>query len=129
MATSTKNFNVNEFACKCGCGYNVIDQKVINLCQKIRDKLGMAIHINSGCRCEKHNAKIGGVKNSYHVQGKAADLSCSYGAARLFEIITDMKARGEISELEYGIYYVKKNFVHVDIGKVRSKFFEINLKG
>ena len=93
--------------------------------QKIRDKLGNAIKINSGYRCVKHNAEVGGVKNSKHALGLAADLSCSQGAFRLFEIITDMKARGELPEMDYAILYTKKNFVHVDCGGTRSKFFEI----
>ena len=125
MANNTKNFNVNEFACHCGCGYNIIDQRIIDIAQKIRDRAGAPIHINSGCRCEKNNARAGGVKGSFHVQGKAADLSCSIGALKLFAIICDMKARGELSELEYAILYIKKNFVHIDIGKKRSIFFEV----
>ena len=125
MANDTKNFKVSEFACHCGCGFNNIDQRVVDIAQKIRDRVGVPIHINSGCRCEKHNARVGGVKGSFHAQGKAADLSSSIGALALFEAITDMKARGQLSELEYAILYIKKNFVHIDVGKTRSKFFEI----
>ena len=125
MAKDTKNFKVSEFSCHCGCGYNVIDQRVLDMAQVIRDAIGLPIHINSGCRCEKNNARAGGVKGSFHVQGKAADLSCSIGALKLFAIICDMKARGELSELEYAILYIKKNFVHIDIGKKRSIFFEV----
>ena len=127
MANNTKNFNVNEFACHCGCGYNVIDQRIIDIAQKIRlrTNCGKPLHINSGYRCAKHNMRVGGVKNSYHTKGLAADLSCSIGALKLFAIICDMKARGELSELEYAILYIKKNFVHIDIGKKRSIFFEV----
>ena len=93
--------------------------------QKIRDKLGSPIKINSGYRCQKHNVEVGGVKNSKHALGLAADLSCKEGAFILYAIIADMKARGELPELDYAILYTKKNFVHVDCGGVRSKFFEI----
>lgn len=31
MGTDTKNFRVNEFTCYCVCGYNVIDQRVIDM--------------------------------------------------------------------------------------------------
>ena len=124
MATDTKNFKVSEFACNC-CRANKIDQRVINIAQKIRDKLGMPIHINSGYRCEKHNAAVGGVKDSFHTQGTAADLSCAAGGGKLFCVIADLKARGELPDLEYTIYYIKKNFVHIDCGKKRSIFFEV----
>ena len=38
--------------------------------------------INSGCRCPEYNTKIGGVKDSAHIKGKAADiLALNAGAA------------------------------------------------
>ena len=124
MANDTKNFKVSEFACKCGCD-NKIDQRVINMAQTIRDALGVPVHVNSGYRCEAHNKKVGGVPKSKHILGKAADLSCSIGAINLFVLICDMKAKGELPDLDYTILYIKKNFVHVDCGGKRSKFFEI----
>ena len=125
MAKDTKNFKVSEFACKCGCGYNVIDQRVIDMAQVIRDALGVPIHINSGCRCEKRNSASGGVKGSFHTKGLAADLSCSLGAKKLFAVVADLKARGKLPDLEYAILYIQKDFVHIDCGKKRSIFFEV----
>ena len=57
MAKDTKNFKVSEFTCHCGCGFNVIDQHVIDMCQTIRDELGVPVRVTSGCRCEKNNKK------------------------------------------------------------------------
>ena len=125
MANNTKNFKVSEFACHCGNCENKIEQKIIDIAQKIRDKAGVPIHINSGYRCPAHNKKVGGVANSKHTLGKAADLSCTIGAINLFVLICDMKTRGELPDLDYAILYIKKNFVHVDCGGTRSKFFEI----
>ena len=56
MAKDTQHFKVSEFTCKCGCGFNNIDQRVINMAETIRKALGVPVHVNSGCRCEKHNA-------------------------------------------------------------------------
>ena len=125
MLKSTKNFDITEFACKCGCGENQIQQKVIDMVQKIRDRLGLPIRINSGYRCIKYNAEVNGVKGSKHTEGLAADLSCVSGSSYLFALIADMKARGELPELDYAILYIKKNFVHVDCGGERKMFFEI----
>ncbi len=58
-------------------------------------------------------------------QGLAADLSCSAGAKRLFAMITDLKVRGKLPDLEYAILYIAKDFVHIDCGKKRSIFFEV----
>ena len=62
MTHDTKNFKVAEFACKCGCGKNDIDQRIINMAQSLRDALGVPIRVNSGCRCEARNTLVGGAK-------------------------------------------------------------------
>ncbi|MBQ7732498.1 MAG: hypothetical protein IJT58_00575 [Synergistaceae bacterium] len=125
MAQDTKNFKVSEFTCHCGCGHNVIDQKIIDMCQVIRDRAGVPIRVNSGCRCATYNANQNGVKDSFHISGKAADLSCSLGAKKLFSIIADLKARGKLPALEWAKLYLKKNFVHIDCGKKRTYFFDV----
>lgn len=125
MAQDTKNFKVSEFTCKCGCKRNNIDQRVMDMAQVIRLAAGCAVNINSGCRCEKRNAAVGGVNNSYHVQGKAADLSCSIGAKRLYALIADLKAKGKLPELQYCKLYLSRNFVHIDCGHVRNCIFDI----
>lgn len=47
MATDTKNFKTSEFACKCGCGKNNINQRVIDMAQIIREALGVPVHVNA----------------------------------------------------------------------------------
>jgi len=42
--------------------------------QPLRDSFGVPIHVSSGYRCEKLNAKVGGSIRSQHVQGRALDL-------------------------------------------------------
>ena len=123
MATDTKNFKVSEFACKCGCGKDNIDQRVMNMAQVIRDALGVPVRINSGCRCEAHNKKVGGVKNSKHVLGKAADLSCSKGSYVMFETVKRLYGEGKLSDLDYCIRY--KTFIHIDCGGKRNNRWEI----
>ena len=119
MLLPTKNFNISEFACK-HCGENQTRQQVIDLAQKIRDFVGVPVRINSGYRCPFHNKRVGGVSNSYHVQGLAADLSCSLGAVSLFTAIRRLYELGAIPELSFCLLYRKRNFVHVDIGKTRK---------
>ena len=123
MAHDTKNFKVSEFSCHCGCGYNVIDQRVINMAQTIRNALGEPVRVNSGCRCKKHNATVSKVPNSYHTQGLAADLSCVIGAEALFIAIRSLYDLGHIPELSWACWYKSANFVHVDCGKVRRSVF------
>lgn len=55
--------------------------EVINLCalvhkvlQPLRDWWGREVKIGSGYRCKRLNAAVGGVNNSQHLTGQAADL-------------------------------------------------------
>lgn len=61
---------------------------VENVLDPAREMLGQPIHINSGFRCQVLNKKVGGVPNSQHTKGQAADLSC-YDNFELFEIIKE----------------------------------------
>ena len=123
MATDTKNFKVSEFSCHCGCGYNVIDQRVIDMAQTIRDALGVPVRVNSGCRCEENNAKVGGVKGSHHTKGKAADLSCSLGGKAIYEAAQRLFAEGKLPSLDWCKRYIRKNFCHIDCGGKRKVRF------
>ena len=119
----TKNFKHEEFACKCGCGFNNIDQRVLTMAQTIRDALGVPVRVNSGCRCEKHNARVGGVKGSKHVKGLAADLSCSKSAKVMFDTVKQLHAEGKLPDLDYCIRY--KTFIHIDCGGKRKTLWEV----
>ncbi len=125
MAKDTEHFKVSEFTCKCGCGYNVIDQRVIDMAETIRQELGVPVRVNSGCRCEKHNRAVGGTKGSFHMKGKAADLSCSLGALKMFEAVKRLKEEGKLPDMEYCILYRGRNFIHIDCGKKRKNLYEI----
>ena len=44
--------------------------------QPLRDAIGRPVYINSGYRSKRLNKRVGGVPNSRHLQGKAADIHC-----------------------------------------------------
>ena len=44
-----------------------------HLLQPLRDALDEPIHISSGWRCTRLNILVGGVGNSWHLTGRAAD--------------------------------------------------------
>ena len=87
MATRiSKNFTLDELtASETAKKRRIINapgvDEVCNLCalvhhvlQPLRDAMGEAIKIGSGYRCPQLNAAVGGVSNSQHVKGEAADL-------------------------------------------------------
>ena len=68
---------------------------IIRLCGKVlqpaRDLYGKAIHVNSGYRSPAVNKTVGGVRNSQHSLGEAADITVHSreGNKKLFEILRD----------------------------------------
>ena len=121
MGDLSKNFNQKEFACKCGCGFDNINMRVVNLCQTIRDAMAEPLKINSGCRCERHNASVGSTSRN-HVNGNAADLVCASGAKRLFIVIRSLFDAGRLPDLEYCELY--PSFVHIDCDRRRNNRFK-----
>lgn len=49
-------------------------KKVMYILDLIRTHIGKPIYINSGYRCDKLNTIVGGVYNSMHTKGLAADF-------------------------------------------------------
>lgn len=114
----TKNFNKEEFDSKDGaCMPNNVLNNIVELVknvQIIRDYVGVPLTINSGYRSPAHNKSVGGVANSYHVQGKASDLSSSkITPKKLYDSILKLIADGKIYNGGVGLY---NTFVHYDIG-------------
>lgn len=83
---------------------------VANVLEPARQRLGKPITVNSGFRCVTHNQKVGGVHNSQHMRGEAADVCCEDNE-RLAEII---EANGKYDQLiRYKGAGGKIRFIHV----------------
>ena len=72
-------FDRSEFKCKCGgkyCnGYPAEpNERMVRIADQLRKNLGVPITIVSGLRCKTWNAIQGGVSNSQHMYGEAADI-------------------------------------------------------
>ena len=82
--------------------------------QEVRDYIGSPIIITSAYRTKEWNKIVGGVADSYHIQGIAVDIKVNgmppYDLAIYVAKLTDF--------LGFGIN-IKKNFVHCDM---RDKF-------
>ena len=62
--------------------------------EQARKELGKPIYVNSGYRCPQLNSLVGGVPNSHHLEGRAADLRTEGRNRQLFDILSRMKADG-----------------------------------
>ncbi len=74
MGDLSTHFDRSEFSCKCLCGFDTVDHKLILILEDIRDHFKKPVTINSACRCVAHNATVKGAKKSQHVKGRAADI-------------------------------------------------------
>ena len=119
----TTNFNISEFHCKgkkCNCTSTLHDPELSKYLQKIRDHFGKPVYINSGYRCDIYNAEVGGVTNSFHKQGMAADISVE-GIAPA----NVAKYAESIGVLGIGLYETDTDgyFVHVDTRTYKSFWY------
>ena len=113
----SEHFSVKEFACSDGSDEIRIDPKLVDYLEKIRAHFGKPVRITSGYRSPAYNAKVGGVKNSYHLKGMAADI-----------VIDGVKSK-EVAQYAETIgcggigWYEARNFTHIDTrsGCVRWK--------
>lgn len=120
----SRNFSKHEFDSKDGSEmpYEVF-QNVLKLAQnlqRLRDAINLPININSGYRSPKHNAKIGGVKNSQHLTGKAADIRVAGTSPKIIaKKIEELIKLGIMQEGGIGIY---ETFVHYDIRGEKARW-------
>ena len=99
-----------------GSGINM-DQDFLELLDCARSYAGIPFKINSGYRTKEHNKKVGGVKDSSHLIGRAADISCKDSKSRALII-------GSLLEAGFMRVGVHKSFIHVD-NDVENKSFPV----
>ena len=113
----SENFKVKEFRSRCGSDEILIDEKLITLLQKMRDKFG-AINISSAYRTASYNKKVGGVSGSQHLYGLAADITIQ-DTSRLLEAAQYAE---KIGFTGVGLDDKYQKFLHVDTRKSKSFF-------
>lgn len=106
-------FKKDEFTCKCGCGLNNMNLKVVKIADEVRKYFGKPAIVTSGSRCEKHNKEVGGVSNSRHLQGKAIDMYVQgIDGGELLKYLQTLVNAGE---LRYSYRINNGNACHFDI--------------
>ena len=116
----SSNFRVKEFACGDGSDAVLVAPRLVLVLQSIRSHFGKAVTIHSGYRTPPYNTKVGGVTDSQHTYGTAADISVkNVGvdtvAAYARSIMPDWGGVG---------IYRKKGFVDVDVRETRADWAE-----
>lgn len=111
MSLELRHFAPWEFECPCGkCdgGYARMSEDLLGMLDEARERAGIPFKINSAYRCPAHNKAVGGVPDSAHVHGKAADIAAPTSAARYAIAKTVL----ELGAQRLG---VASGFIHVDV--------------
>lgn len=126
-----KHFNLSEFFRSSTAAKNGIknepssDEKttivrninllVDNVLDPVRDMVNAPIVITSGYRCPQVNRLVGGVDNSQHMLGCAADFHVQgFTSSMMYHVFLYIFNTLEFDQL---IYYRSKNFIHVSYVK------------
>lgn len=118
-----KYFKMKEFECRDGCEIPAsarenIEALVDNVLDPVREAYGKPISVNSGYRCAKHNAAVGGVPNSQHMCGEAVDIAPVNSEkikvkSELERLVQIIKEQGTFDQL-----IVYPTFVHVSYKRI-----------
>lgn len=103
----SKHFRAREFQTG-NCKIVIVSKYLLKILDRLREKIGEPVYINSGYRTPEHNKKVGGTTLSYHQFGMAADIRADkHTPKQLYEILDEiMEGWGGLEEHE--------TFVHVD---------------
>lgn len=122
-AKLSKNFSVYEFddgkSRPCSCTTTLIDDKLVEYLQAIRDHFGKAVTITSGYRCTRYNSSVG-VTGSRHTKGQAADIVVDGVAPAKVAAYAE-----SIGVLGIGLYETARDgyFVHIDTRTAKSFWY------
>ena len=119
-AQLSKNFRLSEFR-PGEHSYDLIrlSPMLVNTLEEIRKRAGdQPLHITSAYRPPAYNRKVGGVSNSTHIDGLAADIYSDYlNTDELYDICDQVIGdRGGVG------YYPNEGFVHIDLRGYRSRW-------
>ena len=138
----TMHFTIEELyasdtAKKKGIDNKPAVQQLINLVyltayvlEPLRVAMGEPIPISSGYRCPRLNEAVGGVRNSQHMTGQAADLCIGGDRAKGRKWFEYIKNHLPFDQLIWeknprtGTEWVHVSFVHPDFGRNRKKVID-----
>jgi hypothetical protein len=106
----SEHFSKAELACHC-CGQLEIDARLIAALESLRTLANKPIVVHDGYRCLGHNQNVGGVTQSEHTLGTAADIDIpGLSLQQMYELALQVPAF-----FNGGIGVYDGGFLHVDV--------------
>jgi zinc D-Ala-D-Ala carboxypeptidase len=110
MGDLSPHFSKAELACHC-CGTLKIDRRLVDALEELRALAGKPVVIHDGYRCANHNQEVGGVNDSEHTRGLAADINIpGLSLQQMYDL-----ALGVSDFVQGGIGAYDQGFLHVDV--------------
>jgi len=113
MSKISPHFSREEFACKCGCGFDTVDAELLNVAETVREHIG-AYTPSSACRCKNHNKAVGGSDKSQHLIGRAIDIPYN-NPRELYNYLNELYP----NTFGIGLY---NTFVHIDTRNKKARW-------
>ena len=109
-----KYFTLSEFDCPSlpNSGVNM-DSDFLAKLEEARELANIPFKITSGYRTKEHNEEVGGVPNSSHLIGVAADIAVNNGSERYIILNALIKAG-------FKRIGIAKTFIHCDTDQSKS---------
>jgi uncharacterized protein YcbK (DUF882 family) len=121
MGDLSQHFSRKEFECRC-CGRLQLDSHLIEGLEVLRVLAGVPVVVNAGYRCPRHNQEVGGVPNSEHTRGLAADIRLpGLSLQQMYELATQV---AQFAEGGIGVY--DGDFLHVDVRGHRARWARVD---
>lgn len=120
MGDLSEHFSRAELACP-DCGACDLDPRLVPALERLRAAAAMPVLVDSGYRCARHNAAVGGRGDSQHQLGRAADVRIPpLGLQAMYDLANGVPdfARGGI-----GVY--DDGFIHIDVRDWRARWARV----
>lgn len=116
------HFVSTEFDCHGSgcCSITLINPKLVERLEQIREHFNAPITISSAYRCQRHNAAVGGATKSRHAMGDAADIIVKGHTPReVAQYAESIGIKG------IGLYESGSDgyFVHIDVRETKSFWY------
>lgn len=120
MTKLSPHFSKSEMACRC-CGNLQIEDRLLTALETLRNLAAAPVIVNDAYRCPKHNEEVGGVPDSEHTRGIAADVRIpGMSLQQMYDLAMRVPefANGGIGAYDGG-------FLHVDVREHRSRWARV----
>ena len=118
MKYSVSNFGLDEFKCP-DCGVMAVSANLVFWLDQIRKACGLPLVVNSGYRCAKRNAAVGGAPESRHLIGCAADIAVPRKFVE-YGLFVSLVKRFLYEGCEFK-EYPNKTYVHIAVPRTEYK--------